>query len=56
MVVPLSVFSNRKVGPLEALSAYLHDEMKLKFSDIAKILKRDQRTIWTSYHNAKRKA
>ena len=53
--IPLSIFSNRKLGPLEAISKYLKDDAKLKFSEIAKLLNRNQKTIWVSYHNAKKK-
>ncbi|MFH1134316.1 MAG: hypothetical protein V1735_07570 [Nanoarchaeota archaeon] len=53
--VPLSIFNDRRTGMLEAVSQYLHDERKLTFQEIAVLLNRDHSTIWTSYHNAKRK-
>lgn len=52
--VPLSIFANRKLGCLESLVKYLH-ENDMKFSKIAKLLKRDTRTIWSSYNAALRK-
>lgn len=54
--IPLKIFLNRKLGPLEAITKYLKDDAKLKFNEIAKLLNRNQRTIWASYHNAKKKA
>ena len=32
---------------LESLVHYLHDELKLRFSQIASLLKLDQATVWT---------
>ena len=52
--VPLEVFSS-KLGILEALTVYLKEEKRMRFVDIARVLERDQRTIWTTYHNARRK-
>lgn len=52
---PISIFSNRYLGPLEALALYLKDELKLSFHQISNILNRNYRTIWLSYHNAIRK-
>ena len=54
IVLPLSIF-NEKLGMLEAASLYLKDEMNLSFKDIAKLLKRNYKTIWTSYNKAKNK-
>ena len=53
--IPLSILQNRKLGALQAVTIYLKDEKKLGFNDIAKLLKRDNRTIWTTYHQAKKK-
>jgi len=53
--VPISILSNRKLGPLETLSIYLKDELKLSFRQISNLLNRNYRTIWLSYHNALRK-
>jgi len=54
IVLPVSIF-NEKLGMLEAASLYLKDELNLSFNDIAKLLKRDYKTIWTSYNKAKKK-
>ncbi len=54
ITLPLSIF-NDKLGMLEAASLYLKDHLRLSFSEIAKLLKRDYKTIWTSYNKAKKK-
>jgi hypothetical protein len=54
IVIPVSVF-NEKLGMLESASLYLKDELKLSFNDISRLLKRDYKTIWTSYNMAKKK-
>ena len=53
--IPISIFSNRKLSILESLVSYLKDTQNLKFSQIAVLLNRDQRTIWTSYSRARKK-
>jgi len=53
--LPLSMFKDRRVGMLEQTVVYLKDSEELKFSQIAKLLNRDQRTIWVTYHKAKEK-
>ena len=45
----------KREGMLEAASLYLKDEMNLSFNDIAQLLKRNYKTIWTSYKKAKNK-
>lgn len=52
--IPLSVF-NEKLGMLEAASLYLKDTLNLSFNEIANYLKRDYKTIWTSYKKARKK-
>lgn len=54
ITLPLSIF-NKKLGMLQATSLYLKDKLNLSFNDIAKLLKRDYKTIWTSYNKAKKK-
>lgn len=55
ILVPLEVLKNRNLGVLESTTLYLKDEKGMKFSEIAKALERDDRTIWTTYHKAKKK-
>jgi len=53
--IPIEILQNRKLGALQSVTVYLKDEKKLGFNEIAKMLKRDNRTIWTTYHQAKKK-
>ncbi len=53
--VPCDIFSERSIGPLEALTIYCRDQLKLSFNEISHILNRDYRTIWLSYNNGKKK-
>lgn len=54
-LIPASVLSDNKLSAVEAVVIYLHDNLSLKFSKIAELLNRDQRTIWTSYSRARKK-
>ena len=53
--VPLRIFIEQELSPLETLVVYLKEESKLSFHAIALLLLRDDRTIWTSYMRAKKK-
>lgn len=53
--IPIQIFSNLKLSVLENLTSYLKEELNLTYHEIALILNRDDRTIWTVYNRAKRK-
>jgi len=53
--LPASIFSERKLGILEIIVKYLVEERGLSLNKIAKALQRDNRTVWSSYSNAKKK-
>ena len=53
--VPTSIFNNRTLSVLENLAVYLKEELNLRYCDIAILLNKDQRTIWTAYNRAKKK-
>ena len=53
--LPIFLFRNDALGPLESISIYLRDTGNLAFNQIAKLLDRDNRTIWACYHNGKNK-
>ena len=53
--IPLKILQNRDVAILESIVAYLKDEKEMKYSEIARLLNRDQRTIWTVYNRVKKK-
>lgn len=52
--VPISIFAG-KLSPSESLSKYLRENASLSFKEISVLLKRDERSIWTSYKRAKSK-
>lgn len=49
VAVPLSIFRESELSMLECLVKFLKEDLKLKFSEISVLIKRDQRTIWTIY-------
>jgi len=53
--IPSSLFKDRSLGVLEAIAEYLRDELQFRYCQIASLLNRDDRTIWTVYHRAKKK-
>jgi|TARA_B100002003_G_C14087261_1_gene523011 predicted double-glycine peptidase len=53
--IPIQVLQNRKLGLLQSVTVYLKDKKNLTFHDIAELLKRDDRTIWSTYSKAKGK-
>ena len=54
-LVPSRIFRDRVLSPLESISEYLKEEKDLSYHEIAVLLKRDDRTIWTCYDRAKKK-
>ena len=54
-LVPSFVFRDRSISFLEALTEYLKDNLNLRYCQIASLLNRDPRTIWTVYYRAKNK-
>jgi len=54
-LIPVSIFKDRKFSVLEALVSYLRDNFNLRYSEIATLLARDERNIWTVYNRAKKK-
>lgn len=53
--IPLSIVKNRTLGVLESICMYMKDSLGLTYHEIAVALRRNDRTIWASYHNAKNK-
>ncbi|MCP3682401.1 MAG: hypothetical protein GY861_06885 [bacterium] len=56
MQIPLGLFQNRLFSVLETLAVFLKEEHNLTYSKIGTLLNRNQRTVWTVYQRAKRKA
>lgn len=53
--IPTKRIADRKLSVLESIAHYLKQNFRLKFSDIARILNLNQKTIWTVYHRAQKK-
>ncbi len=53
--LPVSIFDNKELSALESICKYLKEELKLRYSEIANLLNRDQRTVWVTYSNALKK-
>jgi len=51
---PITIF-NGKLSPGEALVKHLREHHNLRFTDIAKLLNRDQRGIWCAYKASQKK-
>lgn len=54
-LIPVSVFDNNYLSSLEAVVKYLHENKELRLTDIAKLIKRDQRAIGVTYRFASKK-
>ena len=52
---PIELFSQREIGLLESLVEYLKEHQNMTYHEIAVMLNRNDRTIWTAYKQAKRK-
>jgi hypothetical protein len=55
VTIPLSIFSNRNFTVLESLVKYLIDEKNMTNRDIAKLLGKSSKTIWTVHFRVKKK-
>lgn len=55
ILLPISIFRNGLSG-LEAISTYLKDNNQLRYCEIAKLLNRDDRTVWDAYNSAIQKS
>ncbi len=55
ILIPVSIFENRELSPLENLVFYMRKDLGFKFVEIARLLQRDSRTIWTVYERARKK-
>jgi len=51
LIIPASLFET-KLAPAESLIKYLKENLKMKHSEIASLLNRDDRTIWTLYQQS----
>lgn len=51
--LPLELFQDRETSPLEVVVRYMKDRLGFKNNEIARMLHRDQRTIWATYNRKK---
>ncbi|MBW2980815.1 hypothetical protein KY360_05355 [Candidatus Woesearchaeota archaeon] len=55
ILLPISIFDNKKLSALEAITKYLKENKELSFHQIGVILNRNERCIWTTNNNSKKK-
>jgi len=53
--IPLPVFQSDTLSILECLVRFLKEVQRMRYCDIARLLNRDDRTIWTIYKRGKAK-
>ena len=53
--IPMKVFSNRKLSMLESVIYYLREE-KYRNKEIASLLNKDARNVWTIWNRARKKS
>lgn len=53
--IPIEIFQDRSLAVLEVLVRYMKDDLGLSYAEIAVLLNRDDRTIWTVYNRGKKK-
>ena len=54
-LIPVSIFDNEKLSILEALVKYMKENLRLRHVAIGTILRRSDKTIWTTYQKSKQK-
>ena len=53
--IPLKIFENKKLSILENLVTFLKEKMRFSNHQIAVLVKRDDRTVWTVYQRSLKK-
>lgn len=53
--IPSHIFLDRSISVLEAIVKYLKEKKGMTYHEIAVLLNRDDRTIWTCYNRVKKK-
>jgi hypothetical protein len=54
-VIPISIFHDKALGPKQAIVKFLKENKGLRYSEIAGIVKRDERSVWHTYRSATKK-
>lgn len=55
ILIPIRIFANRKLSILESLSIYIKNQFSLSYHQIALLLGKNDRTIWTVVNRGRRK-
>jgi predicted DNA-binding protein (UPF0251 family) len=55
LTIPLNIFKDRSLSILEHIARYLKEDHGMTYHEIAVLLNRDDRTIWTVYNRARKK-
>jgi len=50
--IPITAFNNEKLSSLEIIVKYMKENLSKTYHEIALILRRDDRTIWSTYNNS----
>ena len=53
--IPVTILKARETSVLEHVVSYLKDNYSLRYHQVAVLINRDDRTVWTVYQRAKRK-
>jgi|ETNmetMinimDraft_2_1059921.scaffolds.fasta_scaffold101190_1 hypothetical protein len=53
--IPVEILKDRTVSVLERIVEYLKEKRELSYHEIAVLLNRDDRTVWTCYNRASKK-
>ena len=52
LTIPVTAFAS-DLSPAETLVKYMKENLKLRYSQISNIIKRDDGAIWKQYNNSK---
>lgn len=55
VLIPSTIFLDRNISVLEAVVEYLKDKKEMSYHEMAVLLNRDDRTIWTCYNRVQKK-
>jgi len=55
VLIPLSIFRHRMLSVMESTVEFLKEKHELRYNEIASVIGRDQRTVWTAYNRAVKK-
>ena len=56
ILIPSNIFKDRSLSVLEAIVKYLKEKRNLTYHQIAELVDRDDRTIWTVYNRVIKKS